>query len=150
MLFLDCCEKTHCIFAVIGFLILKLGWQWNNFQFLIDDGDSVYSYAATLHSNGLQINSSALENDCRVGDDIFKCIAANENVWLLIEISLKFVPKTVIDNNPALIEIIARHRIDGKPLSEPMLTQFTDAYMRDYGEMSKLIYLSENYKLVLS
>ena len=27
----------------------------------------------------------------------------NENVWILIEISLKFVPKGLIDNIPALV-----------------------------------------------
>ena len=42
---------------------------------------------------------------------------------ILIKISLKFVPKGPIDNNPALVQI------GNKPLSEPMLTRFTDAYM---------------------
>ena len=36
-------------------------------------------------------------------DDIFKCIFLNENVWILVTISLKCVPKGPIDNNPALI-----------------------------------------------
>ena len=36
-------------------------------------------------------------------DDIFKCIFLNENVWIPIEISLKFVPKGPIDNIPALV-----------------------------------------------
>ena len=53
-----------------------------------------------------------------------------------IKISLKFVPKGPIDNNPAMVQIMAWCRIGNKPLSEPMLTQFTDAYMRDQGEMS--------------
>ena len=34
-------------------------------------------------------------------DDIFKCIFLNENVWISIEISLKFVPKGPINNIPA-------------------------------------------------
>ena len=33
----------------------------------------------------------------------FKCIFLNENVWIPIEISLKFVPKGPIDNIPALV-----------------------------------------------
>ena len=44
---------------------------------------------------------------------IFKCIFLNENVWILIEISLKFVPKGPINNIPALVGT--------KPLSEPMM-----------------------------
>ena len=42
---------------------------------------------------------------------------------------LKFVPKGTIDNNSALNQIMAWRRIGDKPLSEPMLTQFTDPYM---------------------
>ena len=47
----------------------------------------------------------------------------------MIKISLKFIPKGEIDNNTALVQIMAWRRIGDKPLSEPMLTQFTDAYM---------------------
>ena len=49
---------------------------------------------------------------------------------ILIKISLKFVPYGPIDNNPALAKIIAWRRIGDNPLSESMLTQFTEAYMR--------------------
>ena len=48
----------------------------------------------------------------------------------LIKISMNFVPKGPIDNNQALIQIMAWRRIGDKPLSEPMLTRFIDAYMR--------------------
>ena len=34
-------------------------------------------------------------------DDIFKCIFVNENLWISIKISLKFVPKCQINNIPA-------------------------------------------------
>ena len=54
--------------------------------------------------------------------------------WLkLIEISLKFVPKGPIDNNIALVQIMAWRRIGDKPLLEPMMTRFTDTYMRHQG-----------------
>ena len=59
----------------------------------------------------------------------------NEKFYILIKISLKFVPKGRVDNNPALVKIMTWCRIGDKPLSEPMLTQFTDAYMRRYAEM---------------
>ena len=48
----------------------------------------------------------------------------------------EFVPKGSIDNSPALAPIMAWRRICDKPLSEPMLTWFTDAYLRHLGEMS--------------
>ena len=54
-------------------------------------------------------------------DDIFKWIFLNENVWISIEISLKFVPKGQINNIPALVRIMAWRRPGNKPLSEPMM-----------------------------
>ena len=59
----------------------------------------------------------------------FKCIF-NESVWISITISPKFAPKGPIDYKPALVQVTARRRTAEKPLSEPMLTQFTDAYTR--------------------
>ena len=38
-----------------------------------------------------------------VANDIFKCIFLNENGRILIQISLKFVPRSPIDNKPALV-----------------------------------------------
>ena len=49
---------------------------------------------------------------------------------ILIKISLKFVCMEPVDNKPALVPIMALRRISDKSLREPMLTQFTDAYMR--------------------
>ena len=54
-------------------------------------------------------------------DDIFQCIFLNENVWILIKISLTFVPKGPIKNMPALVQIMAWRRPGDKPLSEPMM-----------------------------
>ena len=54
-------------------------------------------------------------------DDIFKCIFLNEYVWILLNISLKFVPKVRINNIPALDQIMAWRRPGDKPLSEPMM-----------------------------
>ena len=47
----------------------------------------------------------------------------------------KFVPKGPVDNNPAMVYIMAWCRIGDKPLSEPMLTVFTDAYMWHCGNV---------------
>ena len=40
-------------------------------------------------------------------DDIFKCIFLNENAWISIKISLRFVPKGPINKIPALVQIVA-------------------------------------------
>ena len=61
------------------------------------------------------------QNGRRFTDDTFKRIFVNENVRILIKISLKFVPKGPINNNPALVQIMAWRRSGDKPLSEPMM-----------------------------
>ena len=71
-----------------------------------------------------------------LADDIFRCIFVNEKLYILIKISLKFVLKGQIDNNSALVQIMAWRQSGDKPLSEPMLTEFIDAYMRHWGKMS--------------
>ena len=61
------------------------------------------------------------QNGCHFADDIFKCIFLNENVSIPIKISMKFVPKGPIKNNPALVQIMAWRRPGDKPLSEPVM-----------------------------
>ena len=56
-------------------------------------------------------------------DDVFKCIFLNENAWISIKISLRFVPKGPINNILALIQIMAWRRPGDKPLSEPMMVK---------------------------
>ena len=68
-------------------------------------------------------------------DDIFKWIFLNENSRIPIQISLKFVHKSPTDNKPVLVQVMAWRRTGDKPLPEPMMTQFTDAYAA-LGEMS--------------
>ena len=61
------------------------------------------------------------QNGRHFPDNIFKCILLNENVWNLITISLKSIPKSPINNIPALVQIMAWCRPGNKPLSEPMV-----------------------------
>ena len=56
-------------------------------------------------------------------EDILKCIFLNENISISINISLKFVPKGRINNNPALVQIMAWRRSGDKPLPEPMVVR---------------------------
>ena len=61
------------------------------------------------------------QNGRHFADDTFKRIFVNENIRISIKISFKFVPKGPINNNPALVQIMAWRRSGGKPLSEPMV-----------------------------
>ena len=70
------------------------------------------------------------QNAHHFAEDISKCIFLNEFVWIPIKVSLKFVPKGPINNIPAMVQIMAWRRPGDKPLSEPMMVSFTDAYMR--------------------
>ena len=60
-------------------------------------------------------------NRCHFAEDIFKCIFSNENVWIVLKISLKFVPKVRDSNIPALVQIMAWRLPGDKPLSEQMM-----------------------------
>ena len=65
-----------------------------------------------------------------LAEDIFKCIFFNENNRIPIQISMRFVLGGPIDNKAALVKVMACHRTGDKPLSQPILARFTDAYMR--------------------
>ena len=68
------------------------------------------------------LNTLRPRQTCRhFADDILKWIFFNENVWILLKISLKFVPKVRINNIPALVQIMAWRWPGDKPLSEPMV-----------------------------
>ena len=70
----------------------------------------------------IEVNTLRLrQNGRHFVDDIFKCISLNENIWILVTISLKFVTKGPINNIPALVQIMAWHRPGEKPLSKTMM-----------------------------
>ena len=92
------------------------------------------------------------QNGRHFADDAFKRIFMNENVWISIRISLKFVPKGPINNILALVQIMAWRRPGDKPLSEPVMVNLLthicvtrpqwgslrprDAYMRQQARLS--------------
>ena len=104
------------------------------------------------------------QNGGHFADDILKCIFLNENAWIAIKISPKFVhegsinnipalvqimcpihniPTLVqimgpVNNTPALVQIMAWRRPSDKPLSEQMLT---DAYLCHSASMSQQLFL---------
>ena len=67
-----------------------------------------------------------------LADNIFKCILLNENGKIPIQPSLQLLPKSPIDNKPALVRVMAWRRTGDKPLPELMMTRFTDLYMQPY------------------
>ena len=75
-----------------------------------------------IHLSYMTVNTLRPRQDGRhFADDSFTCIFFNENCCILIKFSLKYVRKGPIDNNRALVQIMAWRRSGDKPLSEPMM-----------------------------
>ena len=63
------------------------------------------------------------QNGRLFADDTFKRIFLNENIRISTKNPLKFVPKGLMNNIPALVLIMAWRRPGDMPLSEPMLVR---------------------------
>ena len=83
----------------------------------IAEGSGMYRHCPSDPVNSLRPR----QNKHHFADDVFRCNFLNENVWIPIKISLKFVPESRINNIPALVQIMAWRRPGDKPLSEPMM-----------------------------
>ena len=70
-----------------------------------------------------------LDKMADIFEDIYKCIF-DEMFYISVRISLKFVPTGPIDNKSVLVQGMASGLTCGNPLPEPMLTNFTDVYVR--------------------
>ena len=68
--------------------------------------------------------------NCRHFIDDIQYIFLKGDVFILMRISLRFVPRSLMPNNVALVQVMPWHRTGHKPLPEPMMTQLTDEYMR--------------------
>ena len=86
---------------------------------------NVMTYPCPIHRIGLVNTLRPRQNGRHFADDTFKCIFLNENFWIPIKISVKFVPKGPINNILALVQIMAWRRPGDKPLSEPMMVRLT-------------------------
>ena len=73
------------------------------------------------HPSWLLATLRPRQNGRHFADNIFKFIFFHENAWILLKISLKFVPNVRINNIPALVQIMAWRRKGDKPLSEPVM-----------------------------
>ena len=58
-----------------------------------------------------------------LADDIFE--------WIFV----KVIPESPTDSKKALVQVMAWRQPGDKPLPEPMVTQFTDAYVRHSASM---------------
>ena len=75
------------------------------------------------------------QNGRHFPDAIFKWIFLNENIWISINISLKFVPTHLNETvNSLKLEQNCRHFV-ADIFMEPMMTRFSDAYMLLGGKM---------------
>ena len=92
-----------------------------------------------------QLNTLRPRQDGRhFADDIFKCLFLNENVWISIKISLKFVPKGPIYNIPALVQIMACRCPGDKPISEGMMVNLPTHVC-----VSRTQWVNYNYKKIV-
>ena len=60
-------------------------------------------------------------------DDLeYRLTILNENTWILIIISMKYILKGPVGSKSALFQVMACHCIGNKALHYPMVTLFTD------------------------
>ena len=117
------------------------------------DSDTIYSTSIDVEKTGIYRsfpNASTIHTlrprqyGRHFADDILTCIFFNENCCILIKFSLKYVRKGPIDNNPALVQIMAWCRSGDKPLSEPMMI----SYRRIYASLGLNVLITWQHGLV--
>ena len=117
--------KTH-VWDYMNLHTLSPAYIWYSHTSVISNSSMTSNWNDTITLSywgfGQSINTlRPRQNGRHFADNIFKCIFFNENVWILIKISLEFVPKGPINNMPALVPIMTWHWPGDKPLSEPMI-----------------------------
>ena len=113
-------------FIIFIYLYLSI-YTWS-FQ-VAQGGVSLHLISSTNEFNTLRPR----QNGRHFPDDIFKWIFLNENVWISIEIPVKFVPKGQINNIPAFFQIMAWRR---QAIIWNNDGHFIDAYMLHSASMS--------------
>ena len=79
-------------------------------------------------------SSPPTQNGHHFTDDVYICIFMDEKFCILIQISLKFVPKGSNANKSVLVQVMPWRWKGDKLLPEPILAQFTDAYAAPGGD----------------
>ena len=122
-----CNEEIHLNIYILSIKFNPFwpGGQW--VTWIIADifgGGNSGNYVGVMSSDIQILSLNTLrprQNRRLFADNIFKCVFLNENVWISINISPKFVPKGPINHIPALVQIMASRCPGDKPLSEPMM-----------------------------
>ena len=105
----DACRNSH---EKIGArpsaaLILTLKWYLTSpktcYAKLVILTKCTFKVTGIISRIRMQYHIMAETNGRYFADDIFKCIFLNENIWISINISLKFAPKGQINNIPTLV-----------------------------------------------
>ena len=119
--------------ASINWLMENLGppywaplWDWTNGQWQTPHKHVFLPIALRELLRRIQVKNRVntlrpIQNGRHFADDVFKCIFLNENVWIVLKISLNIVPWGPISNIPSLVRIMAWRRPGDKSLSEPMM-----------------------------
>ena len=112
-------ERRNSLLTHLSYIFLTLTYRYDSLvcqipQYMFHVQEAT---ALNLPSNKLRLR----QNDRHFADDIFKYTFLNENAWISFKISLKFVSKIQINNNPALVQIMTWCRPGSKPLSEPTM-----------------------------
>ena len=89
------------------------------------------------------------QNGSHFPDDILKWIFLNTNVWIWINISLKFVLRCPINNIPTLVQVMAWCRPGNKPLFEPMMARLPTHICVTRPQWVKITVSPANQKLCL-
>ena len=127
------CLLTHVYMnlCIIIYVSQLCQFQWSNHKCTNHLRAIVMCLILHVERDVPDINSSPTRQNGRLfAGDIFRCIFVNKKFCISVKISLNFVPDGSIVNDLALVQIMAWRRKGDKPLSEPMLTWFTDAYIR--------------------
>ena len=120
------CHRAHCDVILMIWSVYKLRFGYSKFCSLMMHNMKMlcerFRWILLFYTKTITFNTlRPRRNERHFADDIFKRIFFNENVWISIKISLKFVPKGPINNIPALVQIMTWRRSGDKPLSEPMM-----------------------------
>ena len=93
---------------LLFFLIWKQKSKTSENRVLMGSNVAFIAHHLYWHLTVLTIDRLGLrQNGCYFPGDIFKCILLNENIWISIKISMKFVSKDSINNIPTLVKIMA-------------------------------------------
>ena len=100
-------------------LIVPWIWEYQIMYYLLyTRNDNIMTWERFPHLRARDLRPR--QNGRHFADDTFKRILLKENVRISIKFSLKFVPKSPIDNVPTLFQIMAWRLPADKPLSEAM------------------------------